>query len=78
MQNPKIKVSLFFGESVTNRESCVTGDFEISVRPLIGETIWYYDKVYRIVGISHKVLTDNLILVLDHADTSDYQHSSPV
>jgi hypothetical protein len=70
-KTPKIKVALFFGESVTGRESCTTGDFEVSVRPIVGETIWYYDKVYRIVDIAHKVLTDNLILVLEHANTSN-------
>jgi len=74
----KVKVALFFGESITGQESCVTGDFELSVRPLVGETVWYYGKVYRIVSISHKIPTDTLILVLDHANPSNYQYPASV
>ena len=68
MFSKEFKVTLFLGKTITGQESRLVSGFKLSVRPLIGESLWYYDKLYRITEISHKIPSNEFILILEKFD----------
>jgi hypothetical protein len=64
MFSKKFKVTLF----LTGHESRFVSGYSLRVRPLVGEYIVYYDTLYRVASISHKIPGDEFILLLEKFD----------